>query len=726
METNPYPKPFGKRGAISVLMVLTVGTVALVLSVYTYRRAIQTHEVAGKIQLRSDYREKEDTVLRSIVALLPNRAILGMKQDSISYSNWEPLLWRSIFNDSLDLANTRTSISDDLKNSMGIDNLITANSGDSSLSNSDAVFNPVSSDTAYDTNYGYWLITAGINRELDGNFPPPLEVNDGWVDSLDRYFPIISDAKSYGDLAIGDVGLDTDDYPQFNIIEYPQISFGYARPGEDFLAKRNWWAFSMELAEADDNLTGAAAMRRDFVVSIYEVPSQLAISAASFMSLGEFGTGDDWTNVTISGGVFAGRAEVTGDTQLSSLASRRGMILSSDAAIGGKSFVDNPFAPGLRESYQITEGDFYPVSLSSESGRVAFVPINRGADYFDRFAHTVETNTLSPTTWNNYSVGALQCAMRLDIVDCASSTDPTPTRLRFSYIRNGVREDMDIELNASPAAGLPPGYIFACNEDQIYDFEDSVVDLAYGTNGSYFFESGASGQVAFNNARFGDPAYGFIKQGYYKPSYPWEVRILANGKICLAVFPQRIEAFLDLIDADDTSINHSMVVNVDYTSATGSIHLDRPQIPTTDLDYGLILEECADMTSFTRGFSLVTNLRTYIGDDFNIQSMTPPAGYTPTGDYYPPISFFAPEKRYGIDLEPWQIQVSGQIGSLASENDDMVRPLDSKGAAGTDFIGNRIEVNLNSIPHPAELPPVTMMNWLVTIEEMRPEFDEDN
>ena len=35
---------------------------------------------------------------------------------------------------------------------------------------------------------------------------------------------------------------------------------------------------------------------------------------------------------------------------------------------------------------------------------------------------------------------------------------------------------------------------------------------------------------------------------------------------------------------------------------------------------------------------------------------------------------------------------------------------------------NRITVNLRPITHPAELPPITMMNWLVVLEERRKEF----
>jgi hypothetical protein len=153
------------------------------------------------------------------------------------------------------------------------------------------------------------------------------------------------------------------------------------------------------------------------------------------------------------------------------------------------------------------------------------------------------------------------------------------------------------------------------------------------------------------------------------------------------------------------------------------VNLRKPSIPCTDLDYGVILQECADLSDFTKGFSFVTNLRTYIGDDFNVVATTPPAGYTPTGSYFPPVSLFAPEKRYGVDVDPYAVNVAGQFGSLASESSvNPVRPIDSKTSSGTALTANRITVNLRPIRHPAELPPITMMNWLVIMEQMRSEF----
>ena len=707
----------GKPGFVSYVLVLSTGGVLALMMLFAYRSATHSAKVQTAVQLRVDYGEKENAILRSVVAIAPNRAIRAMKNGSnASSSVRNPLRWRDIFGEALDMANARTSVPTDLLDSIGVANASIGNSGDSSLGTTSRIFRAVPGESGW--------VSPGINRSLGAGFPVPLSSANSTVVANDPVYPIISDSKVYGDLAASGVGLPVSSYPDFNILTYPDINFGYARPGDPFVAKRNWWAFTVDIADHDDNITYLAVPRRTFVLSIYEIPSQLAISASSFMSLGAFGSGEAWQDdkVNIEGSVFAGKARVEDDTALDALASRRGMTMGSNSTIGGQSFNASPFAPGVREAYQVTQGDFFPVSLASESGRVAFIPINRGPAFFDRLdpENAAESNTVSPTTWNDYSVGALQCAMRLDITECKSSTDPTPTKLRFSYLKGGVRTNLDVPLETSQYPGLPPGYIYACGENQSYNFGDTIVDVAYGRNGTYAYQTGVTGLITFNNARFGDPLWGTYKHGYYKPSYPFEVKLLPSGQTCIAVYPQRMPAFLRALNADDPAVNNSLVVNVDYTTATGSVNLKKPQIPCTDLDYGVILQECADLSAFTKGFSLVTNLRMYVGDDFNVVEGTPPAGYTPTGPYYPPCSLFTPEKRYGVEIDPFAVSLEGQIGSLASESAAApVHPLDAKTMTGGSLGADRISVNLKPISHPADLPPIRMMNWLVVLEEVR-------
>jgi hypothetical protein len=702
-----------KSGYISFLLVLSTGAIMLTMMAFAYRRSLTGNQIQTRVQLRLDYQEKEESVLRSIVAITPNRAILAMQKDSDSLSKKNPLRWQNIFSEALTLANAGTSVPSNLAGSLSISNLVSGNSGDSSLSNTSKIFAAIPPETGY--------ISAGINRSLGTGYPPALTASDFTTASRDMLYPIISSNKVYGTLAQSGVGLPVATYPNFNLLTYPQINFGYAKPGDPLVAKRNWWAFSVDIADHDDDKTKVVLSKRNYVLSLYEIPSQLAISASSFMSLGKFESGESWQNVTISGGVFAGKAQVEGDIALSALASRRSMTFDSGTSIGGQSFQASPFTPGVRESYQLTQGDFFPVSLASESGRAAFIPINRGADYFDRFSHTTETDVLSTTTWNNYSVGALQCAMQLDITKRASATDSTPTEFKFRYKKAGVLTPMTVSLTTGAEAGLPAGYIYCAAENGTHDFGTNVVDVAYGKGSTFAFQSGVTGSITFDNARFGDPLVGTVKAGYYRPSYPFEVKNLDNGKKCVAVYPERFKSFLSVLGADSLSVNHSLVVNVDYI--TLGTYLTKPSIPCTELDYGVILEECDDLTSFPKGFSLVTNLRLYIGDDFNSVAATPPSGYTPTATYYPPCSLFAPEKRYGVETDPFAVTLKGQIGSLASEtNSTPSRPLDSKVKSGATLGSNRITANLNSITHPADLPPITMMNWLLVLEERRKEY----
>lgn len=76
-----------------------------------------------------------------------------------------------------------------------------------------------------------------------------------------------------------------------------------------------------------------------------------------------------------------------------------------------------------------------------------------------------------------------------------------------------------------------------------------------------------------------------------------------------------------------------------------------------------------------------------------------------------------------MELNPFNVVLSGQIGSLASETvGTAVRPLDSKNMSGNAMNAANISVNLRPISHPADLPPITMMNWLILLEERRKEF----
>ena len=719
---RPHQKP--RRGFISYVLVLTSGLTLTLLTVAAYRRAMQAHTVQKEGQLRVDYADKEDAILRGIVNITPNRAVRAMQGNSASSSTVSnPLRWQNIFSDAVDQANARTSVSNAMMTQMNATNGILGNSGDTTLADLSSTFDAIEPEPGY--------MSTGMNRSLGGGFPVPLEGTTTVVD-LDKTYPIISNTKVYGSLANGQVGLSPTSYPAMNRIPYPAIRFGYAAPGQPFVAKRNWWAFSLQLGEADQLLNsfsrdGGSVGERDFIVSIYEIPSQLAISAEAFANLGTHGDGSAWQNTSISGPIYTTRAQVDSGLHLDRLASRTGVSLGSDVTVGTKALGGNPLTPGVREQYEVTNGAFMPVSMASESGRAAFVPINRGAEFFDRFAHASESNSISPTTWNNYSVGALQCAMRCDVTAVTSSTNPTPTVLRFSYMNGTTRVNLNIPqtVPTTPAA-LQAGYSQVAAENATYNFGTQLVDVAYGVSGKFYYRYGVTGSITFNNATFGDPLVGSGKAGYYRPASPFEIKLLKGTKRSIAVYPKRLPGFVAALGGSGPSINHSLAVNVDYTnSGLNNPATYKPKIPCTESDYGVLLGECDNLTAFTKGFSVVTNMRLYIGDDFNVVSTAPPTGSGLPSPFYPPASLFAPEKRYGGEFDPYKVELDGQMGHLGGDtgsSSQPVRLLDLKMGSETAAAADKVTVNLKPITHPDELPPITMMNWLVTIEERRKAF----
>jgi hypothetical protein len=78
-------------------------------------------------------------------------------------------------------------------------------------------------------------------------------------------------------------------------------------------------------------------------------------------------------------------------------------------------------------------------------------------------------------------------------------------------------------------------------------------------------------------------------------------------------------------------------------------------------------------------------------------------------------------------MDPLGVDMSGQVGSLIAENAaDPSHPLDLKFGSGPDIPANRMQVNLRPITHPADLPPICMMNWLVLLEERKSEYYTPN
>ena len=668
-------------GFASLLVVTSVGIALLIILVSMYRNTVDAHAIQKNNLLKNDYQQREDAFLRALTNIIPNKAILCMKPGS---DNDESLQWKSIIEDALVMSNSRQALAPEVADSLGFTNIRSGNNTDSNLELVAIISALAGGTTDPDA------ITSGTNQLATSDYPPPLEcfASDQTTDSL---YPIVSLNKKYGPSASGWVKASVSDFPLYNLIDAPELHFNYQNDGT-FIAKHNWWAFEMSFADQDASKTNVITRKKKYLVSLYEIPSQLPISASAFTTFGAHSDGTEWSNVSLRGSIFAEKVKTEGAFSTDAIAARKGVEVSTSTTVNGTTTGgvtgSNPFVSNARELAE-TQGNVFPISSSSDGGRVSFIPINRGLEFYDRYTgDPAEDNPdknsesrLSDTSWNYYSIGAKQCGMRLDVIDVISSTDQTPTAIRFSYQYDDPDDGVVGNL-------VQLSKVFSKNPDPLNPEEEAWPD---------FLDLG--GDI-----------------------FPFHVDKSYSSRPCIAIYPERLATWLASNNGGFFESNHSISVNVDYVN---NLEVAKPPFPSDVGDLAVMLIEAKDLTAFTDGFSLVTNMRLIFTDDVNITPMTTPPGITlPAGeDFHPPVSFFAPEKRYGDSGIALKIDIDGQLGSLAKGNAEPIRIADLKTGYADQVVPENIVANLKTIDHPAALPPINMMNWMVVIREIHPKYN---
>lgn len=669
-------------GFASLLTVTSVGIALLIILVSMYENTIVAHDVQKNSLLKNDYQQREDAFLRALTNIIPNKAIQCMQDDSMSAPSSDNLQWKSIINEALELSNARQALSPEMSISLGVGDYRSGNNTDSNLGQA-AIISALSGTTSNPD-----AITSGTNLSASSSYPPPLNCTST-EQTTDTMYPVVSLNKRYGIDAEGWVQASVEDFPHYNLIEAPEMHFNYQN-GSTMIAKHNWWVFEMSFAAQDATMTKVVTRTKKYLISLYEIPSQLPISASSFTTFGTHSDGTEWSNVNLKGSIFAEKVKTEGAFSTDAIAARKGVEVSTNTTVNGDTVGfdgADPFDSNARELAQ-TKGQTFPISSSSDGGRVTFIPINRGLEFYDRYTGDPDSavdsdNAVSPTSWDYYSIGAKQCSMRLDVVDVASATDQTPTAIKFSYWQDDPNDGItgDLELVS---------ITFRKNPDPLNPSEQNWPGV---------YELG------------GD-------------TFPFHIDKSYSGRPCLAIYAERLTAWLQNNNAGYFETNKSISVNVDYVNNPAIV---KPPFPTTVTDLAVMLMDAKDLTIFPKGFSMVTNMRLIFTDDINITPTTLPEGVTlPSGEqFYPPVSFFAPEKRFGDSGIALKIDLDGQLGSLAKDNSEPVRIADLKSSFADEIIPENIEANLKTIDHPAALPPINMMNWMVVIREIHPKFNPD-
>jgi len=679
MKTAPSAsRLWNSRGYATMAVVTSISLVILGMMGYAYLGSMRTFQAQARAQVKQDYSQKENAILNALIHIVPNKAIGAMQQGSAS--NTTLYNWDTIFREALNSANAEQSISPQMLNSLNLGTAVSANTGDTTFSAvSQVVQAPIGTYAGGDNRVNggnWWEFTMLGDPKIGPRVPAALQLSyENYL--LDKQYPIVSFDKTYVSWYTKGLGLSATDFPRYNLIQYPDVKFGYKRPGEYFVAKRNWWVFSLKFGSHNEQRTGIPPVRKDYVLSIYEIPSQVPLSASTLLKVGKFADGTAWENVTLDGSLVAERLETEGSVVVSegSISARKSITLTGQTVVDGTTLESDFDDLGERESRATAttgtggangttttnDSDFYEASVGGNVGKVAFIALNRGTNTLLNTSDGNRSERIAPTGWNHYTMAGRQAQMTLEMRKMSAAATQLPTEIRLSY------------RNTSNA----------------------LVSATYtrGTNWPTEQESGGS-------------------------TFPFQTDELDNTRNALIVHMDRLPAFINgLSNSGGMALNNSLFIY----PRTGESTVVIPSIPSVSTDMAVSLRGGKDLTPYTAGFSIVSRYRVYIADTLNdVPATTPTNAGLPNGHvFYPPLSIFAPEKRFGESLSvDHPVELTGQLNSLKTATTDTVNPLEFKSGDDERIASNKIDATLTSLKSPAELPPIHLMNWLVTIEEV--------
>jgi hypothetical protein len=214
---------------------------------------------------------------------------------------------------------------------------------------------------------------------------------------------------------------------RWGTVPFPNIRFGLMRPGDSMVARRVWWRIpvlyqtalrTIEAKTAGTNVTRYPGMTANYILSVYEIPSQLPITGNANIQLGLNPDGSGWGNtsstgnqVQITGSIYGDAVQLNGGTYSGGISSRDQVNVVTSSSVAGESFTDNTYNNlGVREQKDLTRAiGAAPVSVAGDNGKVMLVPVATGNAFY------LPSPNATPTAWDLYSLPYYHCRIRITI-----------------------------------------------------------------------------------------------------------------------------------------------------------------------------------------------------------------------------------------------------------------------------------------------------------------------
>ena len=481
---------------------------------------------------------------------------------------------------------------------------------------------------------------------------------------------------------------------RWGLILYPNIRFGYKNIGDSFIARRVWWRIPLvyqTTQQTQEDQVGANPIYRypsapaNYVLSAYEIPSQLPISGNANLQIGKNADGTAWgsgATWSITGSIYGSQIQVAGGTY-DGISSRQAVNVLNPATVAGTPYSNSAFdAVGTRENLSLTQtaSGAAAISVAGNDGKVLVVPVMPG----NQFYMTAPGGPGTETHWDLYARPYYRCRIRIIISGTNSTLIYNPnTSPQMSAAANAGA--ISVNVIVLPDSTSKP--------DQILGFLDSAAT----TNNTY------------SQTSYADPA-GTLPPWMTYTSTGYAVRDPTPGRNILII---NVGAMVSTLDTALGSTPAQL-----YSLYVGSHPTTEPLSPATASDPGVAITGANDLSAFTNGLSIVSNQTLYLLDAFNQKPHTQYA-----------TSIFAPDVRYGISgSTPASTTIIGQISVDQASPLTQALPTPTPGSPLQffDASGNKISTSTNTFtlseitsPAPSQMPPITRLTLLFTIERER-------
>jgi hypothetical protein len=448
-------------------------------------------------------------------------------------------------------------------------------------------------------------------------------------------------------------------------IAYPNIRFGYKQPGDLFIARQVWWRIPIVYQTAQQTQQDQAGVFRypsapaNYVLSVYEIPSQLPISGNANLNIGLNGDGSAWgSSISVTGSIYGGKVQLSAGSYTDGVSSRQQVNVLGAANVNGVAYSNNTFDDlRTRETMALTQATpgAAAVSVAGNDGKVLMVPVMPGPPFYMSVAN--------PTHWDLYARPYYRCRVRIIVTSTDSTLVYTP-RMATAPNMAGISVKVIVLADSS---GRP---------DQIMGLLD-----------------GAGTTTTYSQALGNWPPWMIYTSTGTGTSQDRNILIFNVAPMITALgLPTQL-----------------------YSIYVGSSPTLEPAGPATQTDPGVGIIGASDLSAFSNGLSIVSNQTLYLLDAFN-QFPVPATGVKPA------TSIFAPDIRYGISGVNPTVKLTGQISTDAlSTTSSAGNPLSFADADLTAISTNATNdtVTLTEITDPTtlQMPPITRLTLLFTVEK---------